>query len=448
LAARTAAILEGPVVPTLLRLGLPTLIVLVVQTLVGVAETYFIGFLGTDALAGVALVFPVLMLMQMMSNGGIGGGVSSAVARAVGAGRRADAEALLFHALVLAAGLGAVFMAGALLGGPALYRSLGGAEGSLAAALTYSNLVFIGSIPLWLVALLSGALRGAGNVKVPALVIFVGASVTIPLSPALIFGVGPLPRLGIGGAGLAVAIYYTGAALVLIRYLASPLATLRLRRSRLEWRLFRDILGVGALSAAGTVQSNLTVALVTGAVGGYAAQEIAGFGIASRLDYMLIPLLFGFGTAVVTMVATQMGAGQVARARRIAWIGAWLAFCVTEPVGIAAALFAPAWAGLFSADPTVIGTATLYLHRVAPFYGIFGLGMMLYFASQGANRVIWAFLAGTVRLVLAGLGGWIAARWFGAGLGTLFAIVAAALVLFGLISAAATVLDPWRRRGR
>src|SRR3984893_1649773 len=100
-AAVTAA-LHGPIVPTMLRLGLPTLVVLVVQTLVGVSETYFVSFLGTEALAGVSLVFPVLMLMQMMANGGFGGGVSAAVARALGAGRRRDADALVLNALVLA----------------------------------------------------------------------------------------------------------------------------------------------------------------------------------------------------------------------------------------------------------------------------------------------------------------------------------------------------------
>src|SRR6059036_1896226 len=79
------AMLEGPIAPTVA--------VLVAQTLVGVAETFYVSFLGTEALAGVALVFPVLMLMQMMSNGGVGGGVASAIARAIGAGRRADADA-------------------------------------------------------------------------------------------------------------------------------------------------------------------------------------------------------------------------------------------------------------------------------------------------------------------------------------------------------------------
>src|SRR4051812_13978757 len=119
------SLVHGPIVPTMLRLGLPTLLVLVVQTLLGVAETWFVSFLGTDALAGAALVFPVLMLMQMMSNGGIGGGVASAIARALGAGKRGEAEALALHALVLAVLFGLVFMAAALAFGPALYRAMG-----------------------------------------------------------------------------------------------------------------------------------------------------------------------------------------------------------------------------------------------------------------------------------------------------------------------------------
>src|SRR5258708_1673542 len=104
LPARGSAIggsLQGPIVPLLLRLAGPTVLVLVVQTLVSVAETYFVSFLGTDALAGVALVFPVLMLMTMMSNGGIGGGVASAIARALGGGRPQDADALVMHAVML-----------------------------------------------------------------------------------------------------------------------------------------------------------------------------------------------------------------------------------------------------------------------------------------------------------------------------------------------------------
>ncbi len=91
---------------------------------------------------------------------------------------------------------------------------------------------------------------------------------------------------------------------------------------RICWRLLRDILRVGGLSAVGTIQMNLTVAIVTGMVGRYGADAVAGYGIASRLDYLLIPLLFGIGTGALTMVGTNIGAKNYERARRIAWSGA------------------------------------------------------------------------------------------------------------------------------
>src|SRR6201991_4753537 len=175
---RRAALLNAPILPTLLRLALPTVTVLVAQTAVNIAEAYYVGYLGTDALAGAALVFPIFMLMTMMSNGGFGSGVASSVARAIGAGRRDDANAALFHAMVLAVILGGLFTLGATIGGPVLYRALGGHGGALDAALNYSNYLFAAAIPVWVVNLQQAALRGSGNVRVPALVTLVGAIVT------------------------------------------------------------------------------------------------------------------------------------------------------------------------------------------------------------------------------------------------------------------------------
>jgi putative MATE family efflux protein len=432
-AAARPDLLKGPIASTILRLSLPTAAVLVVQTLVGVAETYFVSFLGTEALAGVALVFPVLMLMQMMANGGIGGGVAAAVARAVGAGREADATALVLHALVLGVALGLVFMVVVFVGGPALYRALGGEGAALAAALDYSNAIFAGAILLWVTALLAAALRGAGNVRAPARITFVGALVLLPLSPVLIFGLGPLPALGVTGAGIAVALYYAGAAAVLLRHLLAGRASVGLARAPLQRRLFVDILGVGALSAVGTVQANLTVALVTGAAGLYGTTAIAGYGIASRLDYLLIPLLFGLGTGALTMAGAAVGAGDVVRARRVAWTAAAVGGGAVGLLGVFVALVPEAWAGIFTDDPAVLATASQYLRIVAPFYVLFGGGYMLYFASQGAGRILVPVLAGTARLAIAGFAGWLAAAAFGIGLGGLFAIVAAASVAFAFI---------------
>lgn len=439
-------VLSGPITSTMLRLALPTIVVLVVQTLVGVAETYFVSFLGTDALAGVALAFPVVMLMQMMSNGGIGGGVASAVARALGANRRADADALVWHAIILAGVFGIAFTAAAILGGSILYRTMGGSGSTLTAALTYSGVVFSGAIPIWITALLSSALRGAGNVKVPAIVTLAGAVIVLPLSPAMIFGWGPFPRLGVAGGGAAFVIYYVLAALALVLYLRSRRSLLRLKISPLHGRHFKDILGVGLLSAIGTVQVNLTVTFVTAAVGRFGADAIAGYGIASRLEYIQIPLLFGLGTAVVTMIGINIGAGQAARARRIAWIGAALAFGVSELIGLAVTVFPHAWLGLFSDEPRVLALGTLYLRSVAPFYGAIGLALVLYFASQGARRVLFPVLAGTVRMVIAAFIGWSAVVWLGASLATLFQIIALAALTYGVLTAAAMLSGGWGRR--
>jgi putative MATE family efflux protein len=441
-----ASLLDGPITPALLRLAAPTILVLVVQTCVSVAETYFVGRLGTNALAGVSLVFPVLALMTMMSNGGIGGGVSSAMARALGGGRRQDADALALHAVALAILFGSAFTAAVLGGGGALYRALGGTGDAVAAARQYSSFVFGGAVLIWVVNLLSSSLRGAGEVRFPALVTLSGAVIVIPLSPALIFGLGPLPELGIAGAGAAVVIYYALATAALAIYMRSARSPVRLAWAPLEWRLFKDILGVGGLSAIGTVQANLTVAVLTGFVGAFGTSALAGYGMASRLDYVQIPLLFGLGTATVTLVGTNIGAGQVERARRIAWTAALLAAAVTEAIGLLAALFPWLWVGIFSADPAVLAVGASYLRIVGPCYGLVGLGLLLYFASQGAGRVAWPVLAGSARLAIAALGGWLAVEIYGASLSALFGVVAAASIAFGGLIALAVLARPWGRR--
>src|SRR6266446_8168406 len=171
---RTRLLLEAPIVRTLMRMAAPNILVMLAQASTGLVETYFVGKLGTDALAGVALVFPGVMLMQMMSAGAVGGGISSAIARALGGGRRDDADALVLHALVISAVLGVLFTVSVLVGGPALYRALGGEGASLGAALLYSNVVFAGTPLVWLMNALASVIRGTGNMLVPSLAVCAG----------------------------------------------------------------------------------------------------------------------------------------------------------------------------------------------------------------------------------------------------------------------------------
>jgi putative MATE family efflux protein len=445
---RTRALLEGPIAATLLRLAAPNVLVMIAQTSVGLIETYFIGWLGTDPLAGVALVFPVLMLMQMMSAGAMGGGINSAIARALGAGRRADADALALHALAIAALFGLFFMVAGLAGGRWLYGAMGGTGASLAAALTYSDVVFLGAILLWVFNSLANVIRGTGNMAVPATVSFVGALVLIPLSPCLIMGWGPFPRLGIAGGAVAVLFYYAAGTVALASYLWSGRSVLRPTFAGFRFRrtLFWDILRVGLVAAAITLQTNLTIAIATGFVGRFGPAAIAGYGTASRLEYLLVPIVFGLGGPLVAMIGTNIGADQRPRALRIAWVGAAVAAGVTEAIGLAAAAFPHAWLTLFDTDPAMLDAGTRYLHAVGPFYGFFGLGMALYFASQGAGRLLWPFVANLTRLAIAAAGGYLALRWSG-NMTLVFVALSVALAAFGVINAAAVAGGSWFGRG-
>ena len=442
--ARTRVLLEGPIATTLVRLAAPNVLVMFVQAAVGLIETYFVATLGTDALAGVALVFPVLMLMQMMSAGAMGGGISSAIARALGAGRRADAEALVLHALAIAVGFGLVFMLAVLGGGRWLYTAMGGSGGSLTAALTYSNVVFAGAVLIWVFNSLANVIRGTGNMAVPAAVTSAGAAALIPLSPCLIFGWGPFPRLGVAGGAVAVLAYYAVGSVALAMYLWTGRSVVRLSLDgvRFRWGLFRDILRVGAVAALITVQTNLTIAVATGLVGRFGSAAIAGFGTGSRLEYLLVPLVFGLGGPLVAMVGTNVGAGQRGRALRAAWIGAAIAAGLTELIGLWAAMVPRVWLSLFDTDPAMLDAGSRYLHVVGPFYGLFGLGMALYFASQGAGRLLWPLLANLMRLVIAAGGGWLVLRWTG-NVSHVFAALSAALTVFGLVNAAAVAGGAW-----
>lgn len=440
---RTRLLLEAPIGRLILKLAAPNLLVLLAQSAVGLIEVFFIARLGSDALAGVSLVFPALMLAQMVSAGAMGGGILSAVARALGSGRREDANILVWHAFAIAVGLGILTTALMLVLGRPLFVAMGGHDGSLAAALTYSGMIFSGAIFLWLFNSLAAVIRGTGNMALPAWVVCGGALALGPLSPALIFGFGPLPALGVAGGAVAVLLYYAIGAVIFAAYLWSGAGVLRPSPwpSKLSWPAARDILRVGAVSALVSATTNVTIATATGFVGAFGGDAIAGYGAGARLEYLLVPLAFGLGGPLSVIVGTNIGAGQRERAMRAAFIGAALATGVCETIGLLAVWRAEDWMRLFSADARVIEIGVAYLSAVGPAYGFFGLGLSLYFASQGAARVGWALMAGVSRVIVSIGGGWLALSLGGSR--GVFLSLAAGLAVFGLINAGAVYSGVW-----
>ncbi|HZQ02098.1 MAG TPA: MATE family efflux transporter [Reyranella sp.] len=436
-AARTRLLLEGPIVPTMLRIAAPNLAVNVILIAVTASvDAHFVGRLGLEALAGLALVFPLLMLMQQMANMAMGGAIAASIARALGAGRHDDARALVVHALIIAVGAAVLCSALFLLGGPTIYRLLGGRGPALAAALEYSNAIFAGAVAYWLLGALTSIVRGTGHAAVLAWFYIAAEALHIVLVPLLVFGVGPLPALGVTGAGIATVCSFLASSSALAWYIAAGRTSVRFSRVRLERRLFAEILKVGAPMSLAPVLNNAALATLTSYAGVLSATSLAAFGAAVRLEYLLYPLNFSMGAAVLAMMGANIGARQPARAARIAWIALAVAACFMASVSVIAIAAPDLWMRLFSADPDILGDGRLYLAIVGLAYP-FVAGTLLNSAFQSTRQPQWPLAAMTCRLLVVMAGGWIAIELLHAGLAGIAVVTALGLVTMGGVLMAA-----------
>jgi len=255
--------------------------------------------------------------------------------------------------------------------------------------------------------------------------------VHIAISPVLIFGFGPLPALGPAGAGWGLVIPFAGSSVLMIWYLRSrAIVRLNFRGMTPRWELFADILKVGVPGLINIAITNLSVVMLTG-IGGQLGRDTAlGYAMGARLEYILQPVAFGFGTATVAMVGTNWGAQQYRRAREIAWTGATTVAVVCGTIGLIVAFKPALWIGLFSDDAEVARLGTLYLRIVGPAYLLLGLGFGLFYVTLGIGRAVAAMNANAVRMIASAGGGLVAIYWFDLGVAGFFASVAAGFCLY------------------
>ncbi len=424
-------------------LAAPTTLAVALQVIAMLAETWLAARQGTLALSAWAVVMPFTQLMGQMSAGAMGGGVVSAIARTLGAGKREEAAALVAHALLIALVFAALFILGLAIFPHAILTAIAGPEvGALAAP--YAMVLFgVGAIPFWLTNTLGSILRGAGRHGLAARVLVAGWAAYPPLAWLCMEPLG----MGLPGGGLAFGLVWWVAVLVMGAVVArggagfTPVLRVRLRRN-LFWR----ILSVGLIACALATLANLTIILVTAQLAQYSVAAVAAYGIAARMEFLMIPLVFGLGSAMTALVGRAVGAGDWTTARRTAWAGGLVAFGVASSAGLIAAL-APGWvAGRFTADPDVIAVATRALRIVGPAFGGFGLGMALYFASLGAGRMRWPMAAGISRITLGAGGGWVLAHPLGMGMDGYFWGVALGITAYGAFTAAAVRPGVWPGR--
>lgn len=449
-ASRTRLMLEAPIGSTLGKLAAPNVLAMFVQAAQSIAEAYFASLLGVTALAGLALVFPLVMMTQMLSAGAIGGAISASIARALGAADVGRAATLTLAAWIIATGLAVLMAVLVALFGAQFFILLGGGNETVAAATTYALVFFPGCAAIWLCNASLSVIRGTGNMQIPALLLLMVSVISIPLSGGLSLGWGPLPALGMAGLPLGVILAFSAGAIFAIGYIAKGRTGLSFRGAagRLNPGMFSDILNVGAMAAINTVLTVITIIMMTGLVGRYGEGALAGYGLGARLEFLMIPVIFGIGAAMTAMVGANIGAGRTDRALRVAWTGSFAAAGIVGSIGLLLAIFPDLWLGMFL-DPS--NTAALdagrsYFRLVAPFYAFFGLGLALYFASQGAGRMVWPVISSLSRMAVALVGALILMTYTEMGVDGIFAAIGCAMLAYGLIIALAIRYGGWETK--
>lgn len=446
-AAATPALLTAPIGRTIVRLAAPNMAAMVVSMVTMVAEAWFVGRLGTEALAGLALAFPMMMLVMMLSAGSFGGTITGAVARRLGAGDRAGAESLAFHAVLLAAGLAGACALVFLLGGRWIYTLLGGSGAVLEQALAYSDVLFLGCLGIWLANALAALVRATGHMRIAARGLLAGSVLQVVAAGVLVSGAGPFPSMGIAGAAAGIVVGTSLSAILLLRYLMTRCGELRLRLRGVPVSLapMTAILKQGALASVNPFCTLASVLVITAFVARFGVDALAGYGIGARLELLLVPMIFGFGAASTVMVGVHFGANAIERGQRAGWTAALYSAALCGLVGGAVALHPALWADLFTDSEAVRAACRSYLRIAGPFYAFYGLSLCLYFASQGAGRVSWPVFASLLRVAVIVSGCILVARQPDAHPDHLFRVIAAGLLAQGLLTGMAIRLGAWTR---
>ena len=444
---RTQEFLTKPIIPLLIRMSAPNTIAFFIQSLVVLTEVWFISRLGTNSLAAVALAFPLLMITQTMSGGALGGAITSAIARSMGADDIEKAERLIWHSIIISLGGAISFLILFLLFGKQLLFLLGGRGEILQESYAYCSILFFGGILLWLSGSLSAVLRGMGNMRFPATLMVITSSIQVILSGGFILGWFGFPKLGVPGAAVAVLISSALMVTVILLKLRSKSIPASLRKERFQLRkfLFDNIFEVAIPASLSPLLVVGTILVLTGLVGRFGTEALAGYGIGSRVEFLMIPLIFGIGTAMTSIVGANIGALNIDRAEKVGILGGSTAGFVSILIGLTLAVFPEAWIQFFTDDIKAFEVTKKYIQIVGPFYIFQGIGLSLYFASQGANAMKWPTIATIARFIIACAGGGISVYWLDLGIESIFISSSAAMAIFGLMIFISIKKGAWRK---
>jgi len=378
---------EGPVGRHLVGMTVPVLLGIATMMAQGLIDTWFIGRVGDAELAAFGFGFPILMIVTSVAIG-LGAGTSSVVARAIGANdhrraRRLSTDSLLLSFLVVAA----VSVLGILTIGP-LFRLLGAPEDLLPLIRGFMTILYAG-VPFIVVGMVGMAsMRATGDTRLPSGLMILAAILNVILDPIFIFGLGPVPAMGLNGAATAALIARASiffGTLYLMRYRLDMVSFSRPDPDELR-KSWRDILHVGIPAAGTNVIVPVGAAIITAMIARYGTDAVAGYGVASRLESMMLVVFYAMSAIIGPFVGQNFSAGNAERILRSLWLCA--VFCLASGLVIAALLaslsgFLP---GLFSDSDSVRGVTSLFLWIVPISYGTYGMVMVMNASFNGLGN--------------------------------------------------------------
>ena len=443
--APLSPLVGAPLAPTMLRLAIPGVIGALIFTLLNTVEASYLQKIGTDALAGVALMFPLIMLAMMFSAGAIGGAVSGHIARALGGGDNLQASRVLASAIMISIVGGAIMAIVVLALGPLFYHAGSGNAVVANAARSYAWIIFPFMPLIWLTNMMCSVLRGCGDMVRPAIVAAVIVVSYMFLGWLLIPDSQAGLQLAIQRAAWSMVGAYFISTLLAFYFILRASQPIRLQLSSFNWSATQTVLRQGLVASA---QSTMTIAyamIATALFGRFGVDWTAGYGLAVRLELIMVPIIFGIGSTLIAIVGACVGAGQRIKAIRIAWLGVLINAMIVGVIGIFMAVQPSLWCDSLASEATVAEHCRQALRVMAPTYAFLALGLGSYFASQALNTLLWPVTGAFIRLAIVATG----LLWVNANTSTTLVLylVAAAVVAYGCVVIGGLFKGPWSRTG-
>ena len=434
MATNEARLTQGSVGRHLVGMTLPVLIGIFTMMLQAFVDAYFIGQVGDLELAALGFAFPVLMIVTSVAIG-LGAGTSSVVARAIGADDHRRARRLATDSLLLSFLITAVICVIGIATIDPLFRLMGAPEAVLPLIAGYMTILYIG-VPFIVVGMVGmSSMRATGDTRLPSLLMIIAAIANVVLDPILIFGLGPIPEMGLNGAAMAAliargalfagALYFMRGRLDMVSFNRPDPVELK--------RSWIDILHVGIPAAGTNAIIPIATGVITAMLARYGPEAVAGFGVASRVEALTLVIYYAMSAIIGPFVGQNISAGRADRIYRALWL--CTAFCLASGLVIALILAAGSTflPSLFSDDAMVTGVTTRFL-LIAPIgYGAYGMVMVMNASFNGMGRPMPGVVISVSRTALIYIPlAFIADQYFG--IAGIFAAYALANVVTGLAS--------------